>query len=201
VLPEHASAYFSPRSPPTNTAHQTIETEAVRLDPAIDPDNAVTQPLNVEGLKPPPWLGDRLLSNAPTVLIPVVRERRRRKRLVAGILAAAIGGLAGVVYGVSRPPPGVASSPVSPARGAPTLGSERPALVEPPAPPGSSAKSGAQAADPAPAPTPSAAEFTQLAARAVPSSRRSVAGRRPAPAVSSSPSAWLKSEPPKVWVK
>jgi hypothetical protein len=97
VLPEHSSAYFSPRSPPTTSVHQTIETEAVRLDPAIDPDNAVTQPLSVEGLKPPPWLGDRLLANAPTVLIPVVRERRRKKRLIAGVIAAAIGAAAGVV--------------------------------------------------------------------------------------------------------
>jgi hypothetical protein len=201
VLPEHASAYFSPRSPPTTSAHQTIETEAVRLDPAIDPDNAVTQPLKIDGLQPPPWLGDRLLSNAPTVLIPVVRERRRKKRLVAGVIAAAIGAAAGIVYGVSRPSPRAAPSPVTLVSPPPNKGSEPPAHLEPVAAPPSVPQPGPISAEPAPVPPQSSAEFKQLTARAVPSSRRSVAPRRAAPAASGAPSAWLKAEPPKVWVK
>jgi hypothetical protein len=32
-LPDHASAYYSPVPPPAITQHQTIETEAVRIDP------------------------------------------------------------------------------------------------------------------------------------------------------------------------
>src|SRR5262245_60198185 len=196
VLPEHASAYFYPRNPPTSSAHQTIETEAVRLDPAIDPDNAVTRPLNVVNLQPPPWLGDSLLANAPTVLIPVVRQRRRKKRHVAGIPAAAIGAAVGVVYGVSRPAPTPrASSSVAAAPAAPTHRAVVPVEATVNAPPPAAVEPTAPTARP---PT----ESKQLSAPVVPSSRRSPAPRRPPSAApSGAASAWLKVEPPKVWVK
>jgi len=103
VLPEHASAYFSPRPPPISTEHPTLETRPVRLDPAIDPDRAPTQRISVDGLQPPPWLGEPLRSDAPTVLVPIVRARKRRQRLLAGIAAAAVGAAAGIFYGLRVP--------------------------------------------------------------------------------------------------
>ncbi len=201
ALPEHASAYFSPRPPPTSTSHQTLETEAVRLDPAIDPDNAVTQPLNVDGLQPPPWLGERLRSDAPTVLVPIVRARRRR-RLVAGIVAAAIGVLAGVVYGVTRPlSPRQMGTSASPA-----VAAQPPAVTAPaPSPTLLAAPSTApEAQTPAvAAPPPSAMideKTTQPATDLAPIVRVQAVARRAHPAPSA-PSAWLKSEPPKAWFK
>jgi hypothetical protein len=206
VLPEHASAYFSPRSPPTSTSHQTIETEAIRLDPAIDPDNAVTQPLNVDGLQPPPWLGERLHSNSPTVLVPIVRARRRRRRLLAGILAAAIGVLAGVVYGVTRPlsPRQTATSgalpeplPVPAAVSRTVKPDSDPSPLPTPTPAQQAAPSSLGAETP---PTTSAEKSTQPAVHSVPMGHEQAAGRRTHPAASS-PSAWLKPEPPKAWFK
>jgi hypothetical protein len=207
VLPEHASAYFSPRPPPVATAHQTIETDAVRLDPAIDPDNAVTRPLVVDGLQPPPWLSERVRSNAKTVLVPIVRARKRRRRLVVGVIAAAIGGAAGVVYGFSRPLPPRDSSitPGAPAQAAPTpmpmptLGSAGPRTeATNPAPPTEEPATVASA--PPPAHSVAIAEKTQPVPRSVPMGRRSAVPRGVGQA-SSAPSAWFKSEPPKPWFK
>ena len=204
ALPEHASAYFSPRSPPTSSAHPTVETEAIRLDPAIDPDNAVTRPLKVDGLSPPPWLGQPLRSDAPTVLVPVVRARRRRKRAMVGIAAAAVGILAGIVYGITRPisprqsadfvsQPAHASAPETPR---PTAD-----LVEPPA----AAPEPSPTENPSDAPAASSSTLpdeksTQLVSRSSPN-WRGQAATRPARPASSAPSAWLKSEPPKPWFK
>jgi hypothetical protein len=202
VLPEHASAYFSPRQPPTSTSHQTLETEAVRLDPAIDPDNAVTQPLNVDGLQPPPWLGERLRSDAPTVLVPLVRARRQRRRLIAAIIAAGVGVLGGVVYGVTRPlPPRQTASFAPPASAASlavastTKASSEPKTTAPalPAPT-------PEATEPVPAAEPSGENTTQPEVTSAPKRRAQAAARR-VPAAGSSPSAWLKSEPPKAWFK
>ncbi|HVW25441.1 MAG TPA: hypothetical protein VHC69_08720 [Polyangiaceae bacterium] len=203
ALPEHASAYFSPRSPPIASAHPTLETEAIRLDPAIDPDNAVTRPLKVDGLSPPPWLGQPLRSDAPTVLVPVVRARRRRKRAMVGIAAAAVGILAGIVYGVTRPisprqPADFAPQPVH--ASAPETPRPTTDLVAPPA----AAPEPSPAEEPSSAPAPSSAtpdeKSTQLAPRSSPNWRAQAAPRRARPA-SSAPSAWLKSEPPKPWFK
>jgi hypothetical protein len=104
VLPEHASAYCSPRLPPAVTAHSTIETASVRLDPAIDPTLAVTERLNVDGLEPPPWLVSGARSDAPTVLLPIVRARRRGRRLIAALTATGIGAAIGVAVGLTRGP-------------------------------------------------------------------------------------------------
>ncbi|HEX4335379.1 MAG TPA: hypothetical protein VH062_05665 [Polyangiaceae bacterium] len=204
ALPEHASAYFSPRSPPVSTSHQTIETEAVRLDPAIDPDNAVTQPLNVEGLKPPPWLGERLRSDAPTVLVPIIRQRRRRRRLIAAIIAAAVGVLAGVVYGVTRPlsPRQTAGSTsahvaATPAPEPDAVARDAPSLAAPAPPPPDETASAIET--PTPSPT-SGEKTTQPAATTAPTGHAQAVAR-PAHPAAGSPSAWLKSEPPKAWFK
>ncbi len=203
ALPEHASAYFSPRSPPVSTTHQTLETEAVRLDPAIDPDNAVTQPLKVDGLQPPPWLGQPLRSDAPTILVPVVRARRRRRRAIAGVVAAAVGILVGVIYGVTRPipprqtadfvpSPVHASAPATTRPAATAAAEPPPALDTAPTPSSSSAQSLAPGGD--------TGKSTQLNSRSSPNGRAQAANRRVRPSASA-PSAWLKSEPPKAWFK
>ena len=64
VLPEHASAYFSPRTPPSATEHRTIETDAVRLDPEIDIQRAKTRKVSVA---PPPDTVNPPLVPAATV--------------------------------------------------------------------------------------------------------------------------------------
>jgi len=204
ALPEHASAYFSPRSPPTSTAHQTLETEAIRLDPAIDPDNAVTQQVRVEGLQPPPWLGQQpLRSDAPTVLVPLVRARRRRTRALAAVVAALVGVVVGIGYGVTRPiSPRQPADSASPAVRLPEPPASRPAAtssaggVETP----STAEPAIAAPGASAAAAPSSEKSTQLASHSSPIGRAQAATRRARP-VSSAPSAWLKSEPPKAWFK
>jgi hypothetical protein len=104
VLPESASAYYSPRPIPAATSHATVETEAVRLDPSIDPTLASTHRVSVEGLDPPPWLATPPRSDSPTVLVPVVRARRRKRRVVWGIGAAIVGAVLGIVFGLARGP-------------------------------------------------------------------------------------------------
>jgi hypothetical protein len=104
VLPESASAYYSPRPLPMATSHITVETEAVRLDPSIDPTLASTHRVSVDGLEPPPWLANRPASDSPTVLVPVIRARRRRRRAVWGIFAALLGAALGVAFGLARGP-------------------------------------------------------------------------------------------------
>ena len=200
ALPEHASAYFSPRPPPSSTSHQTIETEAIRLDPAIDPDTAVTQQMKVGGLQPPPWLGQPMpRSDAPTVLVPIVKARRRRQR-VAG-LAALVGVLAGIVYGVTRP-----ISPRQPAASAqqPPVSVAHTTARPAPAPPPVATQVEPRTTEQTAAPLASAAveteKSTQLSTHPSPTSRVQVGTRRPRPS-SSAPSAWLKSEPPKAWFK
>jgi hypothetical protein len=204
VLPEHASAYFSPRSPPVATAHQTIETEAVRLDPAIDPDNAVTRPLAVDGLQPPPWLQQRIRSDAKTVLVPIVRARKRRRRLVAGVVAAAIGGAAGVVYGFSRPLPAhEGDAPVipKPQVAPPTMGSVQASEETEPAPPATDViPPSTSPAAAAPRASATAVEKTQPTARSVPTGHPSAAAKHVREAASA-PNPWFKSEPPKPWFK
>jgi hypothetical protein len=91
--------YYSPRPPPSETPHPTVETAPVRLDPSIDPMLADTQRLSVEGLEPPRWLlRSGPLDGSPTVLVPIVRRRRLRRRLgIAAVLAVAV---CGFVLGV-----------------------------------------------------------------------------------------------------
>jgi hypothetical protein len=111
VLPEHASAYFSPRPPPALTQHRTIETEAVQFDPAIDPDLAETRRMQARSSEPPTWPDvEGPVADAPTVLVPVVRARRMRRRLVAGLGAALLGGAGGVIFGLLDEPAAVVSS-------------------------------------------------------------------------------------------
>ncbi len=200
ALPEHASAYFSPRPPPSSTSHQTIETEAIRLDPAIDPDTAVTQQMKVGGLSPPPWLGQPLpRSDAPTVLVPIVKARRRRQR-VAG-LAALVGVLAGIAYGVTRPIS--PRQPAAPAQQPPVSvlrTTARPAPVPPPVATQVEPRAAAQSAAPLASAAGETEKSTQPSTHPSPTSRVQVGTRRPRPS-SSAPSAWLKSEPPKAWFK
>jgi hypothetical protein len=197
VLPEHASAYFSPHPPPTSSSNPTLETEAVRLDPAIDPDEAPTQPVKI--VEPPAWLGVPLQSDAPTVLVPIVRARRRR-RVFAALAAALVGVAAGVVYGFSRPIPSarVTASP-SLAGGssvaAPTAGST---LDFPTAAPPTAAPTPAAPEDEAPS---VASDPSSIATAVRPVPTRPGQKGRPTSAASGAPSAWFKSAPPKPWFK
>jgi hypothetical protein len=86
-LPDHASAYYSPVPPPAVTQHQTIETEAVRLDPdlaedGVDGGDTVRVPAHQL-----PSAADR---NAPTVMLRALHrpaEPHARRRAVLGVLS------------------------------------------------------------------------------------------------------------------
>jgi hypothetical protein len=87
----------------------------------------------VDGLDPPPWLapGRGAAADSATVLLPAVRARRVRRRVVASVIAATAGAVAGVWFGLhdldkpveNAPPPVPAvragAVPIS-ARAAPT---------------------------------------------------------------------------------
>lgn len=190
VLPEHASAYYSPRSPPAVTSHRTIETAAVKLDSSLDPRVADTQRVSIDGLEPPPWLdgGSGPVSDAPTVLVPIVRARRFRRRLLAAAIVALIGATFGAWFGLMRETPSppaksiearVESPQVTPT--APTSTAFGPtqssSVLTPVAVPSAIAPAGGSSAS------------GSGVARGVP--------RR----VASSSSAWFKAEPPKAWIK
>ncbi len=193
VLPEHASAYYSPRPPPATTAHDTIETEPVRLDPAIDPGLIPTQRLTVPEAEPPEI---PLRSDAPTVLVPVVRARQRRRRAAAMVLAGVVGVTAGIGYALLNSPPSAA-----PDRRVPALPVDVPGAVvvissavgSGPEPPVDSQASTVPSDSPATLPP------------SVPSSQ-TVARKEGAPTVgahhqSRRPAAWFKAESPKAWIK
>lgn len=177
VLPEHASAYYSPRSPPAETAHRTIEVVAVKLDASVDPRLADTQRVSIDGLQPPPWLasagGSGSTSDAPTVLVPIVRARRLRRRALATTSAAIAGAALGAWFGLrgeARPSPAAAPVPL-------------------PSP--------AAAPSPEPTPAPSASARAGL-----PDAPETAHGKRSqSRRVASAPSAWFKAEPPKAWIK
>lgn len=193
VLPQHASAYFSPRPPPALTQHRTIETEAVQFDPAVDPDLAETRRMQPRSSEPPTWPDvERPVANAPTVLVPVVRARQVRRRLVAGLLAAFIGGAGGVIFGLLDKP--VAVGPSQAATPAVTV----PPVVAafPSAAPAASSLPPAEAPSPAaPPPAPPSAvrkhETVVSAATAAPHG----------PKAPPKTSAWLKPEPPRAWIQ
>jgi len=196
VLPEHASAYFSPRPPPALTQHRTIETEAVQFDPAIDPDLAQTRRMQARSSEPPTWPDvDAPVANAPTVLVPVVRARRMRRRLVGGLVAALLGGAGGVIFGLlDDPAPVVSSKAATPAVA--TVATAAEALPVPAvAPP----------ADPANSPTeaPAVAEAPVLTPesrkRETPNSSATAAPNGPKAAPKTS--AWIKVEPPRAWIQ
>jgi hypothetical protein len=89
-LPDHASAYYSPVPPPATTQHQTIETEAVRIEPQVDADFADTQRIQTHDL---PSI-DR---NAPTLMLrevaPPARPPGGRAAFLVGATAIALGAL------------------------------------------------------------------------------------------------------------
>jgi hypothetical protein len=195
VLPEHASAYFSPRPPPALTQHRTIETEAVQFDPAIDPDLAQTRRMQARSSEPPTWPDvDAPVANAPTVLVPVVRARRMRRRLVGGLVAALLGGAGGVIFGLLDDPAPVASSKA--ATGAVATVATAEPVTEP------------AAAPPAPPATlPTEAPATAEAPVLPPESRKRETPISSATAAPSGPkaapktSAWIKVEPPRAWIQ
>jgi hypothetical protein len=197
ALPEHASAYFSPRSPPSSASHPTLETEAIRLDPAIDPDEAPTQPVKI--IEAPAWLGVPLQSDAPTVLVPIVQARRRRRRLLAAVAAALVGVAAGVVYGFTRPLPAVHSPARQPAvRSADAPPTQVPGIADEMGAPSEPVQTAAGADEGQPtSETPTLATGTRPVPTLHPASKVS----RPAAGSPGAPSAWLKSEPPKPWFK
>jgi hypothetical protein len=190
VLPEHASVYYSPRPPPVATEHPTLEAIAVKLDVSVDPRLADTHRVSVDGLEPPPWLGPgSAAAHSPTVLLPAVRARRARRRVVASAIAATMGAAAGVWFGlsdVSRPVEGSsASPPVLVATAAPVVTS--PAATAPlPAPPSSPL---------AAAETPATALSALPVSAPASSSPHSVSQRKTAS------SAWIHDEHPKAWLK
>ena len=89
-LPDHASAYFSPKPLPAVSDHRTLETAAVRLHPSLDFDGADTQRLPVA-----PFLEDTVDRNAKTVLVRAIAPRRRSRAVlgVIGIGAVCLGGV------------------------------------------------------------------------------------------------------------
>lgn len=101
-LPEHASAYYSPRPPPAVTSHETLELLPVKLDPAVDPRFSDTHRVSVDGLQPPPWLAREgpSLATDDTVLVPSVRARRTRFRASTAALAAIFGATLGGWFGL-----------------------------------------------------------------------------------------------------
>lgn len=207
VLPEHASAYFSPRSPPAALSHDTIETEAVRLAPNIDPDQADTRPIRVESVPPPAWHVSRADVDSPTVLIPAVRARRQL-RTMSGVAAIwfVVLVLAAVRWLQTDRSDAVLSSAsaASPpaARTVPVAAPEPSTVLAPTAAPATRAL--AAAAPPPAAPVNSLSMTDDAAASATASARasgthHSVSSRpRPAPRASE---AWLDPGPPKAWLK
>ncbi len=205
VLPEHASAYFSPRSPPAALSHDTIETEAVRLAPNIDPDQADTRPIRVESVPPSPWHVPRVDVDSPTVLIPAVRARRQFRTMggVAAIWLVVLV-LAAVRWLQSdRSDPVLSSASAASPTTARTVPVATPEPVPVAAPTAASAPSAAAAPVPA-APATSLSMTDDPAASATASTRtsgthRSVSSRpRVAPRASE---AWLDPGPPKAWLK
>jgi hypothetical protein len=197
VLPEHASAYFSPRPPPALTQHRTIETEAVQFDPAIDPDLAETRRMQARSSEPPTWPDvEGPVANAPTVLVPVVRARRTRRRLVAGLVAALLGGAGGVIFGLLDDPASVAPSKaeapaVAPAVVAAQPASE-PAAVTSPLPP---AGKGETPVVESPAPIgPTEGRRHEI-------TTSSATGTPTGPKATPKTSAWIKVEPPRAWIQ
>jgi hypothetical protein len=187
VLPEHASAYYSPRSPPAVTSHRTIETAAVKLDSSLDPRVPDTHRMTIDGLDPPPWLGGGSgpISDAPTVLVPIVRARRFRRRLLAAGAIALVGATLGAWFGSRREGPAnrgearVGSSAVTPAVPASTVsGPVLPSSVRL-----------------------SVAAPSAIAPVAAASTSGSGIPRGGSRRVASSSSAWFKAEPPKAWIK
>ncbi|HEX4476227.1 MAG TPA: hypothetical protein VH142_14175 [Polyangiaceae bacterium] len=207
VLPEHASAYFSPRSPPAALSHDTIETEAVRLAPNIDPDQADTRPIRVESVPPPAWHISRVDVDSPTVLIPAVRARRQL-RTMGGV--AAIWFVVLVLAAVrwlqtDRSDPVLSSASAASSPTARTVPVAAPAPLPVPVTITAPAPSALAAVAPPPAaPANSLSTTDDAAASATASTRtsgthRSVSSRpRPAPRASE---AWLDPGPPKAWLK
>jgi hypothetical protein len=193
VLPEHASAYFSPRPPPALTQHRTIETEAVQFDPAIDPDLAETRRMQARSSEPPTWPNvEGPVANAPTVLVPVVRARKMRRRLAAGLAAALLGGAGGVIFGllddpVAVAPPRAATTAVA----APVVATE-PTAEALPLPPADTEKS--TAVDSQAAVAPSGARKHEITSA-------SATGTPNGPKATPKTSAWIKAEPPRVWIQ
>jgi hypothetical protein len=188
VLPEHASAYYSPRAPPVATSHQTLEIAAVKLDPSVDPRLADTHRVSIDGLEPPPWLsGPGPVSDAPTVLLPIVRARRLRRRALAALAVALIGAGFGIWFGLTSELGSSMPSLPKSASVAPLRRSETASL-----PPVAFSVPAAVPAPVRPAPSP----------RAAPAPSASTSRARGAPrGVASAAPAWFKSEPPKAWIK
>jgi hypothetical protein len=199
VLPEHASAYFSPRSPPAVSSHRTIETEAVQLDPSVDPDLAQTRRMEPRPSEPPTWPDvDGPVANSPTVLVPVVRARRMRRRVLAGLVAALLGGTGGVVFGLldAPPPPrGAATSGAPPGVTARAIAPGDPLAAEPPSPavPDPTQKAEIQeTGDPSPPITTATTPKIGVDAPAAASAAKATPPKT---------SAWIKSEPPHAWIR
>jgi hypothetical protein len=116
VLPEHASAYYSPRPPPAATEHATIETAAIRLDPSIDVQHAETRRISVEALSPTLWFDAPNSSDNPVAFSPPRPEPYVNTRLVVGSIWALVLVL-GAIYWIetastTQPGPVAANAPV-----------------------------------------------------------------------------------------
>jgi hypothetical protein len=98
VLPEHASAYYSPRMPPAATEHRTIETDAVRLDPSIDVQLAETRRISTEALSPTLWFTAPPSSDTPVALVATRGRGGFGTRLAVGAIWSLVLVLGGVYW-------------------------------------------------------------------------------------------------------